>query len=249
MSLKKLNLALTLALLALPMSVMAQEETTEATQEEAPSSDAAADTATESNLTWNLALTSDYVFRGVSQTNKDGALQGGLDYAFGDSGFYAGVWGSNVDFADRDGPDIEVDGYIGYATDLSDDWNLDVSVTRYSYYGARDVYGDIDYNELIGKLAYSEMLTFTLGYTNDYANSGEASTFVGVDGSWDIGSGWKFDAGIGHTNTDNTDNYTNWNVGVNRDFGPVNAALGYYDTDIDDPRVSDAFVLTLSIGG
>ena len=44
-----------------------------------------------------ITATSDYDFRGVSQTGKDPALQLSLDYAF-DSGFYAGLWGSNVDF-------------------------------------------------------------------------------------------------------------------------------------------------------
>ena len=56
------------------------------------------------NFSWNLGVTSDYVFRGITQTDFDPALQGGLDYAFGDSGWYVGAWASNVDFADPDGP-------------------------------------------------------------------------------------------------------------------------------------------------
>ncbi len=102
--------------------------------------------AEESNFSWNAGVVSDYVFRGVSQSNRDVAFQGGLDYAFGDSGFYAGAWGSNVDFQAFDGPSIELDAYVGYNTDLGDNFNLDVMLTRYTYHGAESTYGNIDYN-------------------------------------------------------------------------------------------------------
>ena len=46
----------------------------------------------------NVAMTSDYTWRGVSQSNEDPAIQGGFDYANGL--FYAGTWASNVDFGD-----------------------------------------------------------------------------------------------------------------------------------------------------
>ena len=244
MNLKNLTLAVGLALFALPMTVWAQDA-------DAPAGDeAASDEESTSNWSWNLAATSDYVFRGVTQTNFEPALQGGFDYSFGDSGWYVGVWGSNVDFADSDGPDLELDSYIGYNTDLSDDWNLDLSLVRYTYIGENDVYGSIDYNELIGKLTWNEMLTFTLGYANDYANSDYSSLYYNLSGAWDVGNDFSISAGVGHTDfSDGVDGYTDYNIGVSRQFGPVNAALNYYDTDIDGPRVSDRVVLTLSIEG
>ena len=224
--------------------------------EETPAADAtpaeetpAAEEA-ESNLTWNLAVTSDYVFRGISQNNRDPALQGGFDYAFGDSGFYTGIWGSNIDFQDRNGPDVEVDFYVGWNHDFSDQWNGDISVIRYTYYGARDVYGDVDYNEVIGKLAWNKMLTFSVGYANDYANLGYSSFYTGLDGSWDLGSDWTFSAGVGHTNfSDNNGSYNNWLLGISKKFGPVQATLNYFDTNTSGPRLSDSLVLTLKIGG
>ena len=203
-----------------------------------------------SNLTWNLALTSDYVFRGISQTDRDPALQGGFDYAFGESGFYVGTWGSNVDFQDRDGPDVEIDFYGGFNHDFNDKWNGDISVIRYTYYGARDVYGDIDYNEYIGKLAWNKILTLTVGYANDYANLGFSSVYTGLDGSWDLGHDWSFNAGVGHTNfSDNNGSYNDWLLGISKQFGPVEATLNYFDTNVDGPRLSDSLVLTLKIGG
>lgn len=212
--------------------------------------DAAAEEEPASNLTWNLSVTSDYVFRGISQSNRKPALQGGLDYAFGDSGFYVGTWGSNIDFQDADGPDIEIDTYVGWNHDLSDDWNLDLMATRYNYFGARDVYGDIDYNEFIGKIAYHDMYTFEVGYANDYANSGYSSLYYNLSGSWDVGNDFSLSAGVGHTDfSDGVEGYNDWNIGLTRQFGPVEASLNYYDTNVSGPRLSDSLVLSFKIGG
>lgn len=263
MTLNTLSLALSLALLSLPMAAMAQDTTTDTdtnapvaqdqAADAAPAGDAAAPAEAEapaSNLSWNLSVTSDYVFRGVSQSNRKPALQGGFDYAFGESGFYTGIWGSNVDFQDSDGPDVEVDFYGGFNHDFSDQWNGDISVLRYTYYGERSVYGSIDYNEYIGKLGWNKMLTLTVGYANDYANLGYSSVYTGLDGSWDIGHDFTFNAGVGHTNfSDDNGSYNDWLLGISKQFGPVQATLNYFDTNTSGPRLSDSLVLSFKIGG
>lgn len=63
----------------------------------------------------NAALVSDYLFNGITQTQKDPALQLGIDWN-NDAGVYAGAWGSNVDFGDD--TDTEIDVYAGYALSL-----------------------------------------------------------------------------------------------------------------------------------
>ena len=73
---------------------------------------------------------SDYLFNGVSQTQEDPAIQASFDWA-GDTGWYAGVWGSNVDFGED--TNIEFDGYVGYYTALNDVLNLDVGIAPVSY--------------------------------------------------------------------------------------------------------------------
>ena len=253
----KIALAIALFAFALPMGALAQDATE--TEDAAVAQKEAIEPEEEesSNLSWNLALTSDYVFRGITQTDFDPALQGGLDYSFGDTGLYVGAWASNVDFADSEGPDIELDYYIGWNHDLSDTLNLDLQVVRYSYMGEQDAYGNIDYNEVIGALAYDEMLTFTVAYANDYSNSGYSSLYYNLAGSWDLGNDFAVNAGVGRTNfSDDVGSYTDWNLGVSRQFGPVNAALNYYDVTggfIDDvfgdEKASDRVVLTLSIEG
>ena len=75
---------------------------------------------------------SDYLFNGVSQTQEDSAIQASFDWA-GDTGWYAGVWGSNVDFGED--TNIEFDGYVGYYTALNDVLNLDVGIAQYTYHG------------------------------------------------------------------------------------------------------------------
>lgn len=256
MRLNKIALAMSLAAFAMPLTALAQDA---AEPEVAAEQEEAAVEAEEesSNLSWNLSVTSDYVFRGITQTNFDPAVQGGLDYAFGDTGLYVGAWASNVDFDDADGPDIEVDTYIGWSRDLAEGVNLDLHLVRYTYLGEREVYGNIDYNEYFAALSYNEMLTFTVAYADDYANGGYSSLYYNLAGSWDLGNDVAVNAAVGRSNfSDDVGSYTDWNVGVSRQFGPVNAALNYYDTNgdyVDDifggDKASDQLVLTLAFGG
>lgn len=201
----------------------------------------------ESNFSWNAGVFSDYVFRGVSQTGKDVAFQGGVDYSFGDSGFYVGAWGSNIDFGAQAAPDVEIDAYVGYNTDIGEKVNFDVMLTRYTYHGADSGYGNIDYNELITKIALKDVATLTLGYTNDYSNTGENVLYANLGHSWDLGNEYSLNAGFGRTFADFGD-YNDWNVGVSKSFGPLEVGLNYYDTNLPY-NASDSVVLSVKIGG
>lgn len=215
-------------------------------QEAAP---AAADE--ESNFSWNGALVSDYIFRGLTQTNEDPALQVGVDYAFGDSGFYAGIWGSNVDFSDSAAkefgtPDVEVDYYVGWSTDLGEKFNLDLSVVAYQYYGAPSDYGSINYNEFIAKFALTDIVVLTAAYTDDYANTGADSTYLNLGNSWEIANEFSLNAGFGRTFDDTNGSYNDWNIGVSKAVGPMVLGLNYYDTTLDD---TDTFVFSIKFEG
>ena len=200
---------------------------------------------------WNAALTSEYLYRGVSQSDDHPALQLDASYGFA-SGFYVGAWASNVDFGDS--TDAEIDTFVGWNGDLADGVNLDVQVNRYNYLNQpSDV--DYAYNELIGKLTFDEQYGVTLGYTNDYLALGESSTYLAVDGSWEVGEGIDFTAGAAYTrNSGGLPGYADYSVGLNRDFGPVNVALQYVGTNaraeelFGDDAAEDTFVLTLSTG-
>ena len=214
----------------------------------APAVSFAQEAEAESNFSWNAGVVSDYVFRGVSQSNREIALQGGLDYAFGDSGVYVGTWGSTVDYGDYDAPDFEADFYIGYNTDLGEKFNLDLMVTRYTYYGEENGYGSIDYNEFITKFGMKDVATLTLGYSNDYANTGEDYMYANLGNSWDLGKDFSLNASFGRTFDDTNGDYNDWNVGVSKSFGGVEFGLNYYDTNLDY-TASDSVVLSVKIGG
>ena len=99
--------------------------------------------------------TSDYIFRGVSQTDSGPALQFNLGVHHS-SGFHAGLWTSNVDFNNPgSGTNLELDYTVGWAFSLPGDSSLDVYATRYSYPGTNAGY-DIAYNELIADYSFLE---------------------------------------------------------------------------------------------
>ena len=268
MRLNKLALAMSLALFALPLSAMAQDatDTTEpaADSVQAASTDAAPvateDAAAEepaSNLSWNLSLNSDYLFRGYSLNSESPALQGGLDYSFGDSGFAVGTWASNVDFDDADGPDLEWDTYVSWNHDLSDDWNINILYDYYTYVGSRSAYGNINYGELFGSLTYGGKYKFTVVYANDYGNSGLSTLYYEGSGSWDLSHAVTLFASLGYQTWDKDlgmKDYTNYSLGVSRAFGPVTAKLGWYGTDNNGTDnfgnlAGDRVFLSFGIGG
>lgn len=92
-------------------------------------------------FTGNLGLASDYRFRGISQTFKQPAIQGGFDYAHA-SGFYLGTWASNVTGSLANGPsynngNMEWDFYGGYKWEVAKDLGLDIGLLYYWYPGAQ----------------------------------------------------------------------------------------------------------------
>jgi uncharacterized protein (TIGR02001 family) len=111
------------------------------------------------DITVTPTLTSDYDFRGVTQTLEDPGFQLGLNYAH-ESGFYAGVWGSNVDFGPGK-PDVEVDVYTGFSGgDAAESVGYDVGIIYYAYPSAGvldtiELYAGISHGWFAGKLWYS----------------------------------------------------------------------------------------------
>ena len=96
----------------------------------------------------NIGATSNYVWRGVSQTGNDAAISGGLDFGH-ESGFYAGTWASNVDFGGDKG--AEVDLYAGFGNEIGTSGvGYDVGAIYYYYPN----FDDSDFAELYGSFSY-----------------------------------------------------------------------------------------------
>jgi uncharacterized protein (TIGR02001 family) len=90
-------------------------------------------TVAHAELTGNASLTTDYRFRGISQTQNGSALQGGVDYTHA-SGFYAGNWNSNVSsLAYTDSNGLESDVYAGFKKEVIKGVTVDVGSYNYIY--------------------------------------------------------------------------------------------------------------------
>ena len=187
---------------------------------------------------WTLWATTDYVYRGVSQNDEGFTLQGAFDYSH-ESGFYAGIWGSGVDFGDVS-PDAEVDVYAGFSFPLGEQFEGDIQVLRYLYVGGSGG-SDLEYNEIIGKLTYGGFLTGMIGYSNDVFAAGETGIYYAISASHTFGEGPTISGGVGYYDLgdvyEDFDGYTDWNLGVSQAFGPVEVALTYFDTDSDGSEI------------
>jgi uncharacterized protein (TIGR02001 family) len=140
----------------------------------------------------NIGVTSNYVFRGVSQTGDDPAVQGGLDYAH-DSGLYVGTWTSNVNFAGG----TELDVYGGYSGS-AEEFGYDLGVIGYLYPEAdgdanfAEVYLGLSYDMLSAGVAY----TFTSEIDNGAFSDGDI--YVYGSGGFDLADDFSVGLTVGY---------------------------------------------------
>ncbi|GAA0650213.1 TorF family putative porin [Brevundimonas lenta] len=184
-------------------------------------------------ISGNVAITSDYIFRGVSQTQEEPAISAGVDLTNG--GFYAGAWASNVDFAD--GANAEIDLYGGWRTEASG-WTLDAGAVGY-FYTAQPDGADYDYVEL--KAAASRAFgPVTVGgaayWSPDFFGAAEEeATYVEANAAWAPADKWIVSGAVGRQFVSSDFDYTTWNLGAAYQLTD-NLALDarYYDTDQHD---------------
>ncbi len=183
-------------------------------------------------LSYNVGVTTDYRFRGIAQTSTNPALQAGVDFAH-KSGFYAGVWGSNInwikDYVGAADGSLEVDLYGGYKGEISKDLTYDLGLITYQYPGnkAGDVAGFVNANttEVYAALSYS-VVTAKYSYaTSDFiANSSSSgSAYFELAANFDLGDGFTLTPHIGRQSIPNVANnagdYTDFSLTLAKDFG------------------------------
>jgi uncharacterized protein (TIGR02001 family) len=188
----------------------------------------------QAQVTGNLGLTSDYRFRGISQTQNAPAVQGGIDYAHS-SGFYVGNWNSSVS-SDMytNGSGVESDLYAGFKKDIYNGLTLDVG--SYNYFYPRATNGtstNFDTNELFAGLGYGPVsVKYSQSLSNYFgtANS-KNSQYYQADIVQPLGnSKISFLAHAGRTEVNNNSslNYTDYNVGLGYDLQGWQLAAKYY---------------------
>ena len=196
----------------------------------------------------NVTLTSDYRFRGWSQTTSDPAIQGGFDYNH-DSGFYVGTWGSNVEFAGS----LELDYYAGFANDINDSIGYDVGVIYYDYPGG-DLGGvDPEFWEVYGGLSGDlgpVSLSGTISYSDDYFGETGKAWYYDLGASYGLPYDISLNAHFGYQTIDDgsikddgffssdEDDYKDWSIGVTKTMWDLDFDLSYIDTNLSD---SDCF--------
>jgi len=199
-------------------------------------------------LTANVALVSDYVFRGVSQTQNGPAIQGGVDYSHS-SGFYLGTWASNVAWVStgfENNNSMEIDFYGGFKGTVADDFGYDVGVITYYYPGDKitgannpdttELYLGGSWKILSAKYSYTASNQFVgWGTEADPTAKTQGSYYVEGAVNYPFGEGWGVLAHVGYQSVkDNSPaSYTDWKLGVSKDVGFGVIALAYTDTNAD----------------
>jgi uncharacterized protein (TIGR02001 family) len=194
--------------------------------------------AANAEITGTIGAVSDYDFRGVSLSAKDPALQGSLDYAH-DSGLYAGIWGSNIDYGDDVDGDLEVDLYVGFANQINDDLGYDIGVVYYTYPGSDDVE---DYPEFYAGLTY-KWLELKQWYSNDNSGTDLDSFYTEANASFDLVENLSLGLHLGYNYGDIFEDveYLDYSVGLTYTLGHFDLGLKYVDNDMDDQIESDVF--------
>jgi len=198
----------------------------------------------------NVAIVSDYIFRGVSQTTNNAAIQGGLDWDTG-MGFHFGVWASSLNFSDGNAATTEVDLYGGYGGTI-DNFSYDVGFTYYWYPGAP---GALNYDlwELYGKAGYDfgvASVEAGVSWTPDNFGASGDATYISASLTVPVVDMLSVSGGVGYyAFSRGAKDQTDWNVGATLsvyDWFDIDAR--YYDTDNKalGNIADDRFVVSIS---
>lgn|SRR3990167_3868161 len=203
---------------------------------------AAGTAAAEGEFSGNVAMTTDYVWRGISQSNEDFALQGGFDYTNGM--FYAGTWASNIDFDDGSDANMEIDFYGGLASEFANGITWDVGLIYYVYPDSEDT--DLDFVEIKGALGYEFEGGLAVGGEVYYDPDNE-NMYVNATAGYAVSENFGVDASVGNYQFDAGGDYTNWSLGASTSAAGFGFDLRYWGTDIDNVSIADErVVLTVS---
>lgn len=196
----------------------------------------------------NVGVVSDYVFRGISQSQHQPALQAGVDYAHA-SGLYVGAWGSSIEWTDRQDFQVhkdnrvELDLYGGYKGTVGD-FGYDVGAIRYFYPGNFQSGAGVTANTTevyVGgswkfvSLKYNHVVSnciFNWGGTAAGTKS-EGSGYTDLTVTYPVNETLNVVAHLGRQNIKNYSaaSYTDWKLGVTKDFGFAVVGLAYTDTN------------------
>ena len=183
----------------------------------------------------NVGVASEYVWRGVTQSDEELAVWGGVDYS--KDYFYLGAWAANVDFGPASDATFELDIYAGFSDTLEGGLTYDVGIIGYFYPTAAGS-EDLNFYEVSGGLGYG--LTEALevgGYA--YFDPDNENVYVEGTAAYGVTENFSADVSVGSYTFDAGEDYLNWSVGGTYSAGGLDFDLRYWDTDIEGPLGGD----------
>jgi len=189
-------------------------------------------------LTGNIAITSNYKYRGQDQGNNKPAIQGGFDFT--KDGFYVGTWASSIGFTNAG---MEWDFYGGYKGDIiKDALSYDVGILQYYYpqkdktvdFNTTEIYGAVTWTFLTAKYSHTVSKDY-FGYGDAYqiANggarpSGRNTGYLDLSANYEVVKGLTLNGHVGYTryagdlkDTVGLPNYTDYKLGATYDLSAV----------------------------
>lgn len=210
-------------------------------------------------FTGNVGLFSQYVFRGISQTNEDPALQGGFDYSH-ESGFYVGTWASNISWLTDStavtgykSSSVELDVYGGYRGAIGETGiGYDIGLLQYIYPGSRnpgavkadtlEAYAAVSWSFLSAKYSYSLGDTFGV-------NNSSGTWYLDLAANYPITEALtlnlhygiqEFSGSINGVSNDSQASYEDWKIGLSYAL-PQSFVVGVFYTDTSMNSTQQAF--------
>jgi uncharacterized protein (TIGR02001 family) len=196
------------------------------------------------SVSFNIGANSDYVFRGVSQTDEEPQIFGGVDLTI--DKFYAGVWASNVDFLDS--TDAEIDVYAGFKP-TAGPVSLDFAAIYYGYLsepsGADYAYWEF---KAAGSVAAGPgSIGAAIYYSPDFFGGVDEAVYYEVNGSVPLSEKFSVSGALGRQTLDGPGDYTTWNLGLGFALNEhVGFDLRYHDTD--EHNFGDIYDSRVTIG-
>jgi len=205
----------------------------------------------------SLGATSNYVYRGVSQTYNGGAVQLGANYQ-NPLGWFLGVWGSNVDPYPGTASFKELDVYGGYTVPLGDEFSVRGTYTHYAY-PQNPLPLDYNHDEIAATLSYLDVLAATVSYQPDssaYSDLGVArrrrTLAYELTGRWPLGAGVALAAGAGYYDLHDQFGVGYWagDVGLSYTYRFLTVDVGRFFSDgtvarlYEDASANGAWVVT-----
>ncbi len=187
----------------------------------------------------NVALTSDYIWRGVTQTMEDPAIQGGFDLNHA-SGFYVGTWGSNVRFVEEgapsDGANVELDLYAGFGGSLANGVAYDLRYTRFLYPNGTD----LDFGEFQVSGTFKDV-TLLYAFSPDVGAVDTNTHYVELGYKYALPNDFSLGVNAGYYSFDDDgfEDYANWKLSIGKTWSGFDFSLAYTDTDLKDNELAD----------